>query len=79
MWKVMQYTGLKDKYGTEIYEGDILKQIHSNKKEVVQWKSSLNGYDIDGWLCRTFSIRNKLQEVIGNIYENNYLLTAEMP
>lgn len=76
---LMQYTGLKDKNGKEIYEGDIL-----NNKNVVVFDNlfcrfGFTEYDINAfpnWVySHSFSPDNiKGFEVIGNIYENGDLL-----
>jgi hypothetical protein len=75
---VMQSTGLKDKNGKEIYEGDIINQDfkYGWKNHVMELMHStasddmgldMYGYpDVDG-AC----------EVIGNIYENHELLEKE--
>ena len=68
---LMQYTGLKDKNGTEIYEGDIMewdeKEWGAPYREIVEWRYSLFETREDVW--------PQSCEVIGNIYENPELLT----
>jgi len=78
--KVLQYTGLKDKNGVEIYEGDI---VNAKRHNFEKWDTCVIKYKP---LCFLFEVhredknyiapRNYHQhfEVIGNIYQDVHLL-----
>ena len=82
-YKIMQYTGLKDKNGKEIYEGDTLGYKNfENEMEIIgeikygkKGNSCYSNLGAYGWYIPNKNIENyNFYEIIGNIYDNPELL-----
>ena len=74
---LMQFTGLKDKNGVDIYEGDILsnKMINPKLGEVIYRKDGFNLKAIKNFACMYESLDvNSCDVVIGNIYQDLELI-----
>lgn len=77
---VMQFTGLHDKNGVEIYEEDVVRWNINDTEIIGKVEFVLGGYDLyeireDGkpWLVCWDHFRGD-SEIVGNVYENPELL-----
>lgn len=69
---IMQYTGLKDRNGKEIYEGDIL-HWNNDYIEIVEWSDKWTPH-WKGLPDTRITGGGRACEIIGNIYENPELI-----
>jgi uncharacterized phage protein (TIGR01671 family) len=85
-FELMQYTGLKDKNGKEIYEGDVLREKYGFDGQewnyyVVRFGVSQElriGFFLEGYGGAATPHVFERAEVIGNIYENPELLKYQI-
>lgn len=77
----MQSTGLKDKNGKLIFEGDIVRFIYGNKKRLgyveenkTVWSITNSNFCQGAWCGGALINLYETCEIIGNIYESKELL-----
>lgn len=71
--EIMQFSGLIDKNGTEIWEDDIVRNS-ADPKYPARARFDHGFFQVDNWPLGSFNAADL--EVIGNIYENLELMDA---
>jgi len=72
--ELMQFVGLKDKNGKEIFGGDIVKLFCDGEEIICKVKREETYYTLDGGILGAGELQTENIEVIGNIYKNPELL-----
>ena len=70
---IMQFTGLKDKNGKEIFEGDVVREEMNQMVYEIKSQPSYFTAEERGYRFPLYSLKYPL-EIIGNIYQHPQLL-----
>lgn len=75
--ETIEYTGLKDKNGVEIYEGYVMKTCYGNM--LVKYDEDKGCWKLENKEYRLWSFNFKFNkfEIIGNVFENPELLNGK--
>jgi hypothetical protein len=71
---IQQFTGMRDQYSVEIYEGDIITWTvgkFMGRNYVVRFEEESDALDVSGYMFTSYA-----SKVIGNIFENPELIAS---